>query len=173
MGALGAVCVVSGAHAQDRPRFTGAFRGLEAGGGAVFGEPNGAVFQAGARAASVLNLADVALTWRGVQADGMTHHVGAAMRLHPLFLFLLANNRLGATLGALYAELGLGARLNNGLAATWQWGVGGDVPLSPLDEGGWWIGGEIVRLCSFASSETEEAAQILVSLRLGYRFNGL
>jgi hypothetical protein len=73
-----------------------------------------------------------------------------------------------------YAEVGLGARFGgDATAATWQWGIGTDVPISPLDDGGWWIGGEILRVCSFADAENEDAAQTLVSLRLGYRFNGL
>lgn len=155
------------------PLFTGAFRGVEAGVGPAFGDSDGWALEVGARASTVLHLADVVLNWRLTTADQPIHFLSGGMRLHPLFLFLLANNRFGATIGSLYGELGAGARFGDVTRPTWHWGVGGDVPLSALDAGGWWIGGALIQTRSFTESDSEDAVVNLVSLRLGYRLNGL
>lgn len=151
--------------------FTGAFRGVEVGSGFVLGDGWG--LDVGARASTVLHLADVTLNWRMAAADSTTHFAAAGMRLHPLFLFLLANNRFGATIGSLYGEVGAGARFGATPRATWHWGLGWDLPLSALDAGGWWLGGGLIQTRSFTESDTEDDVTTFVSLRLGYRLNGL
>ena len=161
------------------PRFTGAFRGIEVGFGGVFGATDGQSVSLSGRAASVVYLADVALTYRAAIRESTAHHLSVAARLHPFFLFLLANNRWGATIGAFYLELGVGGLAQAGdLAATWQWGTGIDVPLvGDLDQDGLWLGAELVRTCSFTGARAVEAVEedaiTAVSLRLGWRFNGL
>lgn len=161
------------------PRFTGAFRGVEAGYGGALGATDGHALSLTARAASVLYLADVAVSYRSVLRDTAAHHLGVAARLHPFFLFLLANNRWGATIGGFYLEVGVGGVLQDDAgAATWQWGAGIDVPLvSDLDQNGLWLGAEMVRICSFTdpatADRTEQGDVTAVSLRLGWRFNGL
>ena len=176
---LGWALTAPAAAAEPPPRFTGAFRGIEAGYGAVFGETDGQGISLAGRAASVLHLADVALTYRATLREAAAHHLSVAARLHPFFLFLLANNRWGATIGAFYLELGVGGRAaGDDLAATWQWGAGIDVPLvRHLDDNGLWLGAELLRICSFSDARAvggiEQAAFTAVSVRLGWRFNGL
>ena len=171
--------LASPANGAPPPRFTGAFRGIEVGYGGAFGATDGHALSLTARAASVLHLADVALTYRPIVRETTAHHVGVAARLHPFFLFLLANNRWGATIGAFYLELGIGGRAQgDDLRATWQWGTGIDIPLvGDLDDNGLWLGAELVRLCSFTDPPNvergEQDAITAVSLRLGWRFNGL
>ncbi|MGK0358984.1 MAG: hypothetical protein ACI9U2_001279 [Bradymonadia bacterium] len=161
------------------PRFTGAFRGVEAGYGGAFGAADGHALSLTARAASVLYLADVAVSYRPVLRTTTAHHLGVAARLHPFFLFLLANNPWGATIGGFYLEVGVGGVLQDDAgAATWQWGAGIDVPLvGHLDQNGLWLGAEMIRICSFTDTATADGAEqggvTVVSLRLGWRFNGL
>lgn len=180
---LASILILSLASPSGSPpaptRFTGAFRGLEAEAGVALGATDGQVIGLTGRAASVLHLADVALSYRAIIRGQTQHHLGVAARLHPFFLFLLANNRWGATIGAFYLELGVGGVAREpGLAATWQWGAGVDVPLmADLDQDGLWAGVGMYRLYQFggdaADGDAEQDAITAVSLRLGWRFNGL
>lgn len=153
--------------------YTGAYLGLLAGGGFALHDGDvapGAVV--GARASTVLHLADVEARYQMAAAE---HHGVVSVHLHPLFLFLLANNRLGATLGSLSLELGGGPAWSDagGFGLAWVWGGGVQVPLTEPDAGqSWWLGGALTRTSDLAYEALRGEVTTHLLLRLEYRRNG-
>ncbi|MCB9548993.1 MAG: hypothetical protein H6706_24590 [Myxococcales bacterium] len=163
--------------AQPRnPLYTGAFRGLLVGGGAVAEGP-GLAFTLGARASSVLHLADVEARYQLSDVEAGTTHQGyVTAHLHPLFLFLLANNRLGWALGSLSLRLGGGPayRAGEGTGLVWEWGGGFDVPLTAPDAGrSFWLGASVTRTSDLAYEVLDGEVATHLLLRLEYRLNDL
>ncbi|MEZ4474307.1 MAG: hypothetical protein R3F60_26680 [bacterium] len=158
------------------PLYTGAFRGLLVGVGGVV-ETTGFAFALGGRASSVLHLADVEARYQlsEVQA-GRAHQAYVTAHLHPLFLFLLANNRLGWALGSLSLRLGGGPawRADEGTGLVWEWGGGFDVPLTAPDAGqSLWLGAALTRTSDLAYRVLDEEVATHLLLRLEYRLNDL
>lgn len=157
--------------APKPPLYTGAYLGVLAGGGLAIAEGEAGVGAvAGVRASTVLHLADVEARY---QLASETHQGLVSVHLHPLFLFLLANSRLGATLGSLSLELGGGpASGPGGFGLVWVWGGGVQVPLTEPDEGqSLWLGGAVTRTSNLAYEALGGVTTHLL-LRLEYRHNG-
>ncbi len=179
--------LASGALAQpvavEPQRFSGAFRGIEAGAGPAFagGETGVGVGVAG-RVSTVLHLADVALAFDAIdvpEADLTAHRLGVGLQLHPLFFFLLTGDSLGATLASLHLRVGFAPTLSSAgddwdVGATWDWGVGLDVPLAGLGAGAsWWLGAQYLRTRALDDGPLEDGIAQHVLLRIGYRLHGL
>jgi len=164
---------------EGPPRlYTGAYLGALAGAGVASdaGEVgwSGTV---GVRASSVLHLADVEARYQvdGVATD-RAHQGMLAMHLHPLFLFLLANNTLGATLGSLAVEVAAGPAWSerNGSGLLWSWGGSFEVPLTPPDAGqSLWLGSSVTFSHDLAYSALAGEVTNRLIFRLEYRHNGL
>ena len=159
----------------ETPLYTGAYLGVFAGGGLAIAEGLvGSGATVGARASTVLHLADVEARYQLAAGPTATTHQGlVSVHLHPLFLFLLANNRLGATLGSLSLELGGGpASGPGGFGLVWVWGGGVQVPLTEPDAGqSLWLGGVVTRTSDLAYEALGGVTTHLL-LRLEYRHNG-
>lgn len=162
--------------------YTGAFRAVQLGAGPVIADGVGLGFSVGVRASSVIHLADLELEYRltSLPDEGLTQHqLALAGQLHPLFLFLLTNNRWGATLASLFVRLAIGPTYTSvghreEFEVAWDWGVGLDVPLTSPDDGtSFWLGGLFTRSCVIGEDPFEQGTSSFVLLRLGYRLNGL
>lgn len=170
-------------HDLDPLVYSGAFRSLEAGAGPSWlaGELGGAAFAA-ARVSAVLHLADVEVAYHVAhvpEADATLHRLGVGVNLHPLFLFLLTGDALGATLASLHVRFGLapslaaaGGDFEAGVA--WDWGVGMDLPLTALDAAeSFWLGAQYVRVSALDDGPFEDEVAQSVYLRVAYRVHGL
>jgi hypothetical protein len=184
---LTGLLVAPAAVAQQVPvepqRYSGAFRGLEAGAGPAFaGGATGLGVSVAARFSTVLHLADVTLAFDATDipdADLTVNRLGAGLQLHPLSFFLLKGDGLGAALASLYLRAGFAPSLATAggdwePGATWDWGVGLDVPLAGLDAGAsWWIGAQYLRTHALDDGPLEDGVLQNVHLRIGYRSHGL
>ncbi len=159
--------------------YTGAFRALQLDLGST---PPFAAEQTtlglSARAATVLSLLDGELRYALRMADGRrVHRLGATAHLHPLALTALLNHQWGRWLSAASAHLGMGTALTEGESSGafglwWSYGAALDIPLADPDAGSaLWLG--LVYENSGFSAAIEQSRVAAVSLRLGYRANGI
>lgn len=185
-GSLFALAILLAAPPQDADGeptpYTGAFRGVQLGAGPVVADAPGIGFSLGVRASSVIHLADIELEYRLASPSGVDatqHQVVLAGQLHPLLLFLLTNNRWGATLASVFVRVGVGPTLtttgrSQRFGVSWDWGVGFDVPLTSPDAGSsFWLGALYDRSCAIGEDPFEQGTVSYVLLRVGYRLNGL
>lgn len=166
------------------PRYSGAFIGVEAGSGLAFStdgrEEAGFSARLALRASTVLQLADVNLGFDHERFEGpVAYRLSLATQLHPMFLFMLGNDRLWMSLASIYLRLGLGASFLRGRGVddwggSWDWGVGLDVPLFDPDAGqSLWLGAEYRRTSLLDPPPGHAEPGQTTSLRLGWRVNAL
>ncbi len=164
------------------PTYTGEFQALQVGAGPAFsGAGAGATFDLSARASTVLHLADLELGYRYADiADGArTHGLQAGLHVHPLFLFLLGNDTLAATLASFYVRVGAGGFVGrdgddeDAADLSWELAGGCDLPLAPLpDRPRWWLGLQVGRAWAFGRDPFEGEGLTFVSLRVALRRDG-
>jgi hypothetical protein len=162
----------------DPLRYTGAFLGVQAGGGGAFidGE-SGVSASAAMRGSLVLHTFAFDATWRGgFFDDGDLHLATAGARIHPGFpLLLFGDGPLWMGLASIWVRLGLGLAIAESEPHFgWEWGVGLDLPIDdPDDGGGVWAGGDYSRTCAVGDGPFEELTLQTVQLTAAYRWNGL
>ncbi len=170
------------AAAAPAPTYTGEFQALQVGAGPAFASAGpGVTFDVSARASTVLHLADVELGYRYADiGDGpRTHGLQAGLHVHPLFLFLLGNDTLAATLASFYVRVGAGGFVGRDAAGddaadlSWELAGGFDLPLAPLPERPmWWLGLQVGRAWAFGPDPFEGEGLTFVSLRVALRRDG-
>ena len=125
-----------------------------------------------------MSLLDGELNYGLRMGDGhRVHRLGVATHLHPLALAALLNHQWGRWLSAASVHLGGGPALAEGdspaaFGLWWSYGAALDVPLSDPDLGSaLWLG--LVYENRGFSAAIEQFRVASVSLRLGYRANGI
>ena len=164
------------------PRYTGAYWGLEAGGGLARTPDYDALhLRLGARFSSLLQVGDLAVQYglSGLQG-GQLHRAMVSGQLHPFFFFMLTGEGLWQSLAAVYVRLGLGGGVEQRAAADahalmlWDWGVGFDLPVTDPDDGrSLWLGLEYLRTSALEETPVNRPVLQDVLLRVGWRVNVL
>ena len=166
--------------APDDPiLYTGAFRALQVDlGTAPPWASDQLTLGLSARAATVLSLLDGEGRYTLRLDEGRrVHRVGVSAHLHPLALTALLNHQWGRWLSAASVHLGGGIALTEGgeemaFGAWWSYGGAVDMPLTDPDQGHAFWAGLLYEKSGF-SAAIEQKSVSAVSLRLGYRTNGI
>lgn len=115
--------------------YNGSFWDVAARGGVNSGV-DGWALDIGLRQSFPMYLLDTRLSYRHDEFDSCTGdeiHVG--LGLHPLYFALLGSDWLSYVFASIYAEVGAGIQLADGVDAAWTLGAGVDIPLYDPDVG--------------------------------------